>query len=167
MKGYSLMYNKDVPVSKLHVQNQFKKLNYSHFTPNTIKIRRMAQRRSSCGNPSFSKSDAAERMQKVGSRKASVPQQSSVMEQMSSRQKSPSIQLPQRHPNLTQRRAQIKSQGENGRNRSIGGNGPINIYDKLQSGLLNLGGNKPGTAGNHTARRGRGGQLFTQYQNEL
>ena len=73
-KGYSLLYNKDVPVSKLHIQNQFKKLNYSHFTPNTIKIRRMAQRRSSCGNPSIARSEAAERISRVGSRKASVPQ---------------------------------------------------------------------------------------------
>ena len=37
--GTKIRMNSDVPASALTLKNQFKKLNYSQFTPNTIKIR--------------------------------------------------------------------------------------------------------------------------------
>ena len=39
LHGYEMVKNSDLPACKLTLKNQFKKLNFTHFTPNTIKIR--------------------------------------------------------------------------------------------------------------------------------
>jgi len=41
MAGYEMKKNVDLPASELTLKNQFKKLNFTHFTPNTIKIRQV------------------------------------------------------------------------------------------------------------------------------
>ena len=42
LPGYEIMKNSELPATALTLKNQFKKLNFTHFTPNTIKIRRAA-----------------------------------------------------------------------------------------------------------------------------
>lgn len=42
--GCRILYNKEVPAASITIQNQFKKLNFSQFTPQTIKIRRAGGR---------------------------------------------------------------------------------------------------------------------------
>ena len=42
--GVELELNKNVPAEARTAENQFKKVNYSQFTPNTIKIRKAAQK---------------------------------------------------------------------------------------------------------------------------
>ena len=44
LPGYEMVKNSDLPACKLTLKNQFKKLNFTHFTPNTIKIRQAAGR---------------------------------------------------------------------------------------------------------------------------
>ena len=41
MAGYEMKKNADLPASELTLKNQFKKLNFTHYTPNTIKIRQV------------------------------------------------------------------------------------------------------------------------------
>ena len=38
--GYEVLKNSELPATALTLKNHFKKLNFTHFTPNTIKIRR-------------------------------------------------------------------------------------------------------------------------------
>lgn len=44
LPGTTVSTNADLPASSLTLKNQFKKLNYTHFTPNTIKIRQAGGR---------------------------------------------------------------------------------------------------------------------------